>query len=488
MKRIMKLFNVTLRLVSTYQPSQDRQAQSDTIFTIVRLSKSKSDQMLSKLYYSSFILAALFLLSCGEEKNQMSGNLESSMNRIAEQYVKLVLKIGIRDSDYVDAYFGPAEWRPETKSNTANDSSSIQSLYDEAGKLLDSLENLSQEQADEILTLRYRFLYKQILSARTKLFMLAGGKLSFDEEAKALYDAEVPTYDSSHFQNIINEISRLLPGKGSIADHWQEYKKQFIIPTEKLDDVFQTAINECRKRTLQYIKFPTKESFTVEYVKNQPWGAYNWYKGNYFSVIQVNISLPVYIDHAVDLAAHEGYPGHHVLNILLEKLYHEKKWVEFSIYPLFSPQSLIAEGSANFGVEVAFPGNSQMEFEKEVLFPLAGLDTSKADTYYRITKLLQKLNYSSNEAARNYLDGNWNKDQTINWLQKYNLASKERAEQNLRFFEKYRSYIINYSLGQDMVKSYIESAGGSADNADLRWKLFERLISTPQTPSGLIVK
>ena len=36
---------------------------------------------------------------------------------------------------------------------------SIQGLYDEAGKLLDSLENLSQEQADEILTLRYRFLY-----------------------------------------------------------------------------------------------------------------------------------------------------------------------------------------------------------------------------------------------------------------------------------------------------------------------------------------
>ncbi len=57
-------------------------------------------------------------------------------------------------------------------------------------------------------------------------------------------------------------------------------------------------------------------------------------------VDQVNTDLPVYIDRAVDLACHEGYPGHHVYNALLEKhLVRDRGWVEFSIYPLFSPQS-----------------------------------------------------------------------------------------------------------------------------------------------------
>jgi len=433
----------------------------------------------------TLISSVVILFSCGEQKSEINKNLESSMNRVAEKYVKLVLNIGMYDVDYVDAYYGPNEWKPETKSDAVNDSAFIQSLYDEAGKLLDTLESLSKEQADEIQTLRYRFLYKQILAVRTKVFQLAGGKLSFDEEAKALYDVEVPTNESVHFQNIVDEISKLLPGEGSVTDRWQDYKRQFIIPTEKLDEVFQAAIDECRKRTLQHIKLPAKESFKVEYVKGQPWGAYNWYKGNYFSVIQVNTNLPIYIEHAVDLAAHEGYPGHHVLNVLLEKLYRERNWVEFCIYLLFSPQSLIAEGTANYGVEVAFPGNSQMEFEKEILFPLAGLDPSKADTYYRITKLLQQLDYSSNEAARNYLDSKWLKDQTIDWLQKYNLASKEKAEQNLKFFEKYRSYIINYNLGKDIVKNYIETNGGTSDNEKMRWALFEKIISTPQTPSGL---
>lgn len=407
------------------------------------------------------------------------------MNRAAEQYVKLILNIGMIDPDYVDAYYGPAEWKPAPKPNASNDSIFIQRLYDDAGKLLDTLEALSSEQANELQTLRYRFLYKQILAAKTKVFTLAGGKLSFDEEAKALYDAEPPTRASSYFQRIINEIDNMLPGNGNITERWQEYKKQFIIPHDKLDAVFQAAIEECRKRTLQYIKLPAKESFKVEYVKNQPWSAYNWYKGNSLSVIQVNTDLPKYIDGAVDLAAHEGYPGHHVLNVLLEKLYRENNWVEFCVYPLFSPQSLIAEGTANYGIDIAFPGNTQMEFEKEVLFPIAGLDPSKADNYYKISQLVQKLGYSSNEAARNYLDGKWTKEQAISWLQNYNLASRQRAEQNLKFFEKYRSYIINYNLGKDIVKNYIEKNGGTPENEKLRWALFEKIISTPQTPSGL---
>jgi len=43
------------------------------------------------------------------------------------------------------------------------------------------------------------------------------------------------------------------------------------------------------------------------------------------------------------------------MNSLFEKnLVLEKKWVEFSVYPLFSPQSLIAEGSANYGLFYLF--------------------------------------------------------------------------------------------------------------------------------------
>ena len=35
--------------------------------------------------------------------------------------------------------------------------------------------------------------------------------------------------------------------------------------------------------------------------------------------------------------------------------------------------------------------------------------------------------------------------------------STERAAQRVRFFDQYRSYVINYNLGKDLVRTFIES-------------------------------
>jgi hypothetical protein len=200
----------------------------------------------------------------------------------------------------------------------------------------------------------------------------------------------------------------------------------------------------------------------------------------------VNTDLPIFIDRAIDLAAHEGYPGHHVYNTLLESdLVDKRGWKEFTVYALFTPQSLIAEGTANYGIDMVFPGDERIKFEKEVLFPLAGLDPGEADLYYKVLELQKKFNYAGNEAARNYLNGNWTREQTIAWLQKYELQTKERAEKNISFIETYRSYVINYNLGMDIVKNYIEHNGGTEKNQEKRWELFQYILSTPQTPGGL---
>jgi hypothetical protein len=411
------------------------------------------------------------------------------MNKIAESYVKLVLKIGQHNPDFIDAYYGPEEWKPRELKHDGTDTLIHKQLNEETDNLLYEMEVLGRYEATELQRLRYRFLYKQLLAAKAKIFMISGGKLSFDEESKSLYDAVSPAFSEEYYSEIIKEIDNALPGKGDISKRFKDFKSAFIIPPEKLDTVFKTAINECRKRTVNYIKLPSDENFKVEFVTGKPWGAYNWYKGNSFSLIQVNTTLPTYIDKVIDIAAHEGYPGHHVYNVLLEKiLYKEHGWVEFSVYVLFSPQSLIAEGTANYGIKVAFPGDSRIKFERKVLFPLAGLDSAKVENYYKILDMIEKLDYAGNDAARNYLDGKWTKEETIGRLIKYHMFSPERAEQRIAFIEKYRSYVINYNLGQDIVKDYVEKKGGTDNNPEKRWELFEYLLSTPQTPSGLSIE
>jgi hypothetical protein len=315
--------------------------------------------------------------------------------------------------------------------------------------------------------------------------MLNGEKLKFDDESRALYDAVAPTFPDSHFDHIIAQLEAKIPGKGPLWERYEKWRRPFMIPKEKLDAVFQEAIKECRARTLAHIALPPSESFIVEYVTNKPWGGYNWYKGNFHSVIQVNTDLPIYIDRAVDLAAHEGYPGHHVYNSLLEKnLVQDRGWMEFSVYALFSPQSLIAEGTANYGRDVVFPSKAErMKFEKEVLFSAAGIDASRADEYYAVQDLMKQLDYATNEAARRLINGEIDEKAAAEWLQKYAVMDPARAEKRVKFIQRYRSYVINYNLGEDMVRRYIEKRSGN--DPGKRWTEFGKLLSSPRLPSGL---
>ena len=405
----------------------------------------------------------------------------SPMDAAAQDYVNLVLAVGVHDADYVDAYYGPPEWKKEAESKKR----SLDEISTQAAAVRGRVTSLPSP-SDDMERLRQTYLDRQLSSLLARVRMLKGDRLSFDEESKALYDAIPPTYPESHFKEILASLEKRFPGDGPLVARYEAWRRPFVIPKEKLDSVFQIAIKAARERTAKHLALPPNESFTVEYVTNKSWSGYNWYQGQYRSLIQVNTDLPVYIDRAVDLACHEGYPGHHVYNALLERhLVRDRGWVEFSVYPLFSPQSLIAEGTANFGIEVAFPGEERLTFERTVLFPAAGLDPARAAEYYEAQALVEKLSYAGNEGARRYLNGEIDAAAAAKWLAEYALMSPERAKQRVRFFDQYRSYVINYNLGKDMVRRHIESLGGTATNPAKRWEEFGRLLSSPRLPSGL---
>src|SRR3954471_6451266 len=408
---------------------------------------------------------------------------EDPMKRIAESYVKLVLAVGQHDADYVDAYYGPPELRTEAEAHKRP----LPEIRSEAEALIADLAAHPAAPGDEeIVRLRHQYLQRQLQSMVARIALVSGKRMSFDEESKALYDAVAPTYGVAHFQEILDQLEKEVPGTGPLAERVEAFRRQFVIPRDRLDAVFNAAIDECRRRTLRHIELPAGESFVVEYVTNKSWGGYNWYKGGFHSLIQVNTDLPIFVDRAVDLACHEGYPGHHVYNALLEQhLGRGRGWPEFSVYPLFSPQSLIAEGTANFGIDVAFPGAERTAFERDTLYPLAGLDPATAARFAEVRDLLQQLGYAGNEAARGFLDGKISRQEAEAWLVRYGLMSPERAAQRVRFIEQYRSYVINYNLGQDLVREYIEKRGGTTEHPQKRWDEFAKLISSPRLPSGL---
>ena len=407
----------------------------------------------------------------------------NDMNALAERYVRLVLALGQHDPAYVDAYYGPAEWRTEAEHAKVP----LAEVDAAAADLANDLRGIAPPpSAAELTRLRHDYVTRQLASLRARIAMLGGTTLRFDEESKALYDAVSPPHTEEEFLAVLTQLDRRLAGTGTLLERYESFRSRFVIPRERLDATFRAAIDGCRSRTLRHVRLPQGENFSVEYVTNKSWGAYNWYKGEYRSVIQVNTDLPIHADYAIVLACHEGYPGHHVYNALLEKNFvRDRDWHEFSVYPLFSPQSLIAEGTADFGIRVAFPGPDRLAFAQSVIFPAAGLDPATAPAYYAVVDLAEQLAYASDEAARRYLDGQMDAAATAAWLEKHALYSRPRAEQAIRFFDEFRSYTINYTIGEDMVERWVESRGGMASNPERRWEAFEELISSPRLPSAL---
>jgi len=421
---------------------------------------------------SAFLISAVLWSACDRSPEVK----QDSMNTIAEQYVRLTLQVGQHDPDYVDAYYGPPEWKP-------GDKVSLDELASRAAELLQQVTKRA-EPADEMDRLRHRYLHAQLSAMNARLRMLKGERLTFDDESRALYNATAPVIQESEFEKTLAEMERRFPGSGPLVERYEKWRRAFVVPKDKLDVVFRTAIDACRERTARHLQLPADESFTVEYVTGKSWSGYNWYQGSFRSLIQVNTDLPVYIDRAVDLACHEGYPGHHVYNVLLEKhLVRDRGWMEFTVYPLFSPQSLIAEGTANYGIEVAFPGEERIAFEEKVLFPAAGLEAARAHDYYTVQRLADRLSYAGNEAARRYINGQIDAAEAAKWLEKYALMAHDRAAQRVRFFDQYRSYVINYNLGKDMVRDFIERLAGG--DAERRWEEFGKLISSPRGPAEI---
>jgi hypothetical protein len=415
-----------------------------------------------------------FLTAAAAAAASSCGHKPQEMNQIAERYVKLILAIGHHDPNYVDAFYGPPEWKPAKQP--------LDEVATAASTLLTDLLKIPASGA----VARHDYLATQLRSAEGRIRILKGEKFSFDTEAKLLYAVDPPSVSRAELEAAREAVDKAIPGPGSLEERYTRFDARFHIPADRVDRVFKAAIAEARTRTKKWIPdLPAGESFDIEYVKDKSWSAYNWYKGSARSLIQVNIELPIGIDRIIHLACHEGYPGHHVYNALLEaRLVKALGWNEYSVYALYSPQSLIAEGTADFGAGLVIHGEERLAFKRDVLFKEAGLDPSLAAEQHRVQNLLRGLRHAPIQAARDYLDGNKSAPETVEYLQRFALQPKPMAERRLRFFDEHRTYIINYSFGEDLVAAHVDRAAG--EDPSLRWKAFTDILSNPRTPASLL--
>lgn len=422
-----------------------------------------------------FLAVVLLLGACATLP--AAAPMGDSLDAIATDYVHLILEIGEREPGYVDAYYGPPEWAEAAKASPRD----LPALIQGAASLTDRLNAVSTSGSDPVVVQRRAYLLAHISAASARLRFIQGERLPFADEAFALFGVRPELRPLTDFDPVLARIDAMLPGDGPLVDRVAAFKSAFIIPKDRLEPVMTAAIAECRRRTVEHVDLPADERFTLAFVTDKPWSGYNYYLGNSASRIEINADFPIYTERAIDLGCHEGYPGHHVYNALLERTFvRERGWVEMSVYPLFSPMSFVAEGSANYGIDLAFPGDEGTRFEQNVLAPLAGITGADFGKKARLAALMRQLARSEYTIADDFLSGRVNREDTITRLASYTLTTPDKAAQRVRFIETYRSYVINYGLGRDTVQAWVEAQGPDP------WIGMETLLASQILPVDLL--
>lgn len=405
-----------------------------------------------------------------------------ALNDIAAAYLRLTLEIGTHEDGYIDAYYGPADLRRAAEAAPRDKAALLAATRDLTAKLDGAARRLS----DPLQRRRAAFLRAQLRAADTRLQMMQGVRLAFADEAEGLFGVRPQLKPLASYDPELARIDALVPGEGPLAARVEAYLDRFTIPKHRLQKTFDAAIARCRGRSMAHIAMPAGETFRLEFVTGKSWSGYNYYQGGYHSLIQVNTDLPIRLSRALDLGCHEGYPGHHLLNMKLEeKLVKGRGWAEFSVYPLYSPQSLIAEGTANYGIDLAFPGASKAETERDVLMPIAEIAVPADDGYWQLLTAIKRAAGARLTIAQQYLDGAIDRPTAVALTQKYMLVSPARAEQSVAFTDQYRSYVINYGLGEAMVRAHIERGKPTREQM---WRRMEMLVSEPTLPADLLAK
>ena len=191
------------------------------------------------------IILLIILTACKSKSDQ------PSIDNIAEDYVKLVLEIGQYDNSFVDAYFGPEEWKP-TKPKA--DTLPLENFVLRTDTLINQCETLLLSSEPNLEIARINMLKKQLIAVRTKTEMIGGKTYTFDQEAKLLYDVEPPHFNPLHFNELLLKMDSLLVGEGDLPTRYNNFMIEFEIPKEKLDTIFRVAIDESRRITKDYFE------------------------------------------------------------------------------------------------------------------------------------------------------------------------------------------------------------------------------------------
>lgn len=391
------------------------------------------------------------------------------MDEIGKSYLALALGLDRHVPGLVDAYFGPVELQAEAQ---AGEPRPLAELADRAHQLQAAVKVSGYDPQ------RQDFLERQVAALVAVIGNLEGDRLGFVEEVERFFDITPEMQDETAFEAAHGEIDRLLPGTGSLVERMAAWKERLELEPGRVEAVFERACRETQRRTRLLFDLPEGEEVTLQLVHDQPWSAYNWYLGDYRSRIDLNTDLPLHVDAAVPLLAHEAYAGHHTEHAIKEqRLYREQSRAEHAIQLILAPECVVSEGIGDSAQDVIFDRADLLAFLRDEVYPLAGLEHVDVEVQMALSRAREGLRGVGGNAALLLHRDNRPPDEVQGYIEHYALRTPKEAAQTLKFLQNplFRSYIFNYAMGKALLAPLLDGPDAAAN--------FRRLLSEPLTPT-----
>jgi hypothetical protein len=380
-----------------------------------------------------------------------------------EAYVRLALSLARHQPSLVDMWLGPAAWGDGTREPVAAITSRLDDLRAAMGRMTPPVD--AAEHA------RRRYLAGQLQALGVAAGRLGGASASFaDEAAEALGTRPAPR-DAATLDRVRQELSERLPGRGSLAERHAAFRQRHAVPAARVEAVFSAALGWCRETTAALLPLPAGEHIALIASDERGWAAFSRPHDPRASDVWVSRHGGSDVAHLLQLAAHEGTPGHHAQHVLATaRLVEARGWSERGLSPAFGPHRLLAEGAAEAGAELLLPIDVRTRVCAELLLPAAGQPPAGATQVVAIERLVAALDLEVAHIAADYLDSPLGTEAATMRLRDEALVLDPAGM--LAFIERQRSRVLAYPVGRRLVGAALETTPAAE-----RWARFAAITT-----------
>ncbi|MFN3161909.1 MAG: hypothetical protein ACE37N_00015 [Pseudohongiellaceae bacterium] len=142
---------------------------------------------------------------------------------------------------------------------------------------------------------------------------------------------------------------------------------------------------------------------------------------------------------------------------------------------LLRAPGVLREAAAEYAVDLAMPWSQRLAFERDVLFPMAGLASDEIDTYARIHELVTSLGFATIPTLQEYADGELPLMAASLRLERDALVASPKGL--LDFVDQFGAYAVGYTLAEQALASFIANQASSQSAS--QWNVLADILSQP---------